>query len=143
MRKRRGARSGFTLIEVALAVVVVAIGLMASAQFFTNIYAQLIPNGEMGGLRRYAMSEAMLRAQAEGLRAIRYVPAGAANCKLITEPAGSRFALTVTQNPLQAGPNEELYYFDLTMKQNGDEVGVISISTLRSTVVAQNEKIGL
>lgn len=143
MRKQLKKRRGFTLIEVALSVVIVSVGMMVGARFFSDIYEQLIPNGQLGGLRRYVLSEAMLKAQAEGLRVLRYVPAGSSNCKLVTEPAGSGYTLNVTQNPLLSGPAEELYYFDLTMTQNGQTVGQLSISTLRSTVVAQNEKIGL
>jgi hypothetical protein len=144
MRPRLKKRKGFGLIDVLLATVIVSVGLIGTSRFFTAVYEQLIPNGEWGGLRRYVMAEAMLKAQAEGLRALRYVPPGGAACKLITEPAGSSYNMTVTQYPVTAGSNSELYYFDLDMQQHNQALGMtLSVSTLRSTVVRQDEKIGL
>lgn len=136
-------RRGFGLIDVLLATVIVSVGLVATSRFFTTVYDQLIPNGEWGGLRRYVIAEAMLKAQAEGLRALRYVPPGAVNCKLITEPAGSSYMLNLNQFPVTAGNDSELYYFDLDMQHRGQSVATLSVSTLRSTVVRQYEKIGL
>jgi hypothetical protein len=147
LRKRptlRAKRKGFGLIDVLLATVIVSVGLVATSRFFTAVYEQLIPNGEWGGLRRYVLAEAMLKAQAEGLRALRYVPPGSSACKLITEPAGSSYQLKVTQYPVTPGTNQELYYFDLSMDQHAQSLGMaLSVSTLRSTVVMQYEKIGL
>lgn len=136
-------RRGFGLIDVLLATVILSVGLVATSRFFTNIYSQLIPNGEWGGLRRYVLAETMLKAQSEGLRAMRYVPPGGAACKVITEPVNTSYQLNVNQFPVTAGTNSELYYFDLEMRHHGDSVATLSVSTLRSTVVRQNEKIGL
>jgi hypothetical protein len=146
MRKRfqHTKRRGFGLIDVLLATVILSVGLIATSRFFTNVYEQLIPNGEWGGLRRYVLAETMLKAQAEGLRVIRYVPPGSAANKLITEPVGSSYQLNVTQYPVTPGNNAELYYFDLDMQHHNQSLGMtLSVSTLRSTVVLQDEKIGL
>jgi hypothetical protein len=138
------ARKGFGLIDVLLATVIVSVGMMATARLFTNAYEQLIPNGEWGGLRRYVIAEAMLKAQAEGLRALRYVPVGSTDCKLINEPPNSTYLLDVMQFPVTAGVNQELYYFDLDVQQHSQPLGMtLSVSTLRTTVVRQYEKIGL
>ena len=143
MRPTLKKRKGFGLIDVLLATVIVSVGLIATSRFFTNVYDQLIPNGEWGGLRRYVLAEAQLKAQAQGQRAQRYGPPGAVNCKLVTAPAGSSYQLNINQFPVTAGTNSELYYFDLDMQHHGQSVGTLSVSTLRSTVVRQYEKIGL
>ena len=76
MRLQAKKRRGFGLIDVLLATVIVSVGLIATSRFFTAVYEQILPNGDWGGLRRYVLAEARLKAQAEGLRAMRAVPPG-------------------------------------------------------------------
>lgn len=142
-------RKGFTLLEVAIATVIVTVGTLGMSVFFKNIYEQLSPRGETGGLRRYMMAEEMLRTQAEGLRALRQIPHTLSQCKLITEPPNMGYSLTLarTNGPTQA--NEQLYYFDVQMDHSiggsSRNIGTLSMSTLRSigNMEGQNEKIGL
>lgn len=140
------ARPGMSLIDVALATVIATVSTLVAGQFFRNAYDQLSPRGDTGGLRRYLLSEEMLRAQAEGLRTLRTIPLTDQQCKLVTEPAGLKYSLTIARTRGPDRPNEELYYFDLSMSKAGVDLNqTISMSTLRSigSKEGQDEKIGL
>lgn len=141
-------RKGISLIDVTLAAVILSIGTLGLATYFTNVYEQLSPRGSTG-LRRYLLSEQMLKAQAEGLRVLNPIPASASACKLITEPPGLGYSLGLTRfavTPAEAG--EELFFYDMTMTHTvpggtAQTIGTLSMSTLRSLNGGQDDKIGL
>ncbi len=140
------ARRGFSLLDVMFAAVTIAMGMLFIGRFFSSVFEQLNPRGTIGGLRRYLMAEEMLRAQAEGLRILQVIPTDAGMCRLITPPVGLGFTFVVT--PYIAGSPgtdtaEKLHFFDLTMTHDGQTVGTLGMSTLRSTVTNDLEKIGL
>ena len=144
MKRRFKQRKGMTLIDVSLAVVVFTIGLMFFGRYFTGLADQLSPKGEFGGLRRYLMAEQMLKAQAEGLRVMRDIPSSAYMCKVVIEPPGAGYQMGIIQSPLvPAEADQEMYYFDLVMTHQGQAIGTLSMSTLRSQVGGQDDKIGL
>ncbi|MEB3196730.1 MAG: prepilin-type N-terminal cleavage/methylation domain-containing protein [Candidatus Sericytochromatia bacterium] len=143
-RRRLRARKGFTLIEITLAVLVVAGGLMAVATYFRNAVSLIDPKGNTGGVRRYLMAEQILRAEAEGLRVLQDVPADAGACRLVAPPDDSGFVLGVTQRretPTEA--NAELLYMDLSVTHQSQTVATLTISTLRRKPASLDEKIGL
>lgn len=141
-------RRGMTLIDVALACVILSVGTIFLATYFTGVYEQLSPRGSTG-LRRYLLAEQMLKAQAEGLRLLRSIPIDPSLCKVITEPDGLNYDLTLTRTGVTpAEPAEELYFYDLTMSHtipggSAQAIGTLSMSTLRSLNGGQDEKIGL
>lgn len=139
------ARSGMNLLDVALSTVIATTTTIVATQFFRGTYEQLSPLSANGGLRRYLLSEEMLRAQAEGLRTLRVIPPNDAQCKLLTEPPNSGYVLSLSRSRAPAQPEEELCYFDLVMTHNGQQIHTLSMSTLRSigTKEGQDEKIGL
>lgn len=145
-------RRGFTLIEVTFATVVFTIGILLATRFVTSIYQQLMPAGDWSGLRRYMLAEELLATQAEGLRALRVISPVADSNKLVAGPPGSRYALGLTLSTAPvvahfgttgAHSHQQLYYVDLTVTHNGQAVGALTVSTLRSQVLGQDEKIGL
>lgn len=144
-------RDGFSLLDVALATVIITSGTLFMGAYFRNVYEKLDPRGSYGGIRRYLMAEQMLRAQAEGLRVLQDIPADAGQCRLITPPSGSGYTLSVTQYKMPTTEtNETLYYFDLAMTQDTAAVATISMSTLRrpqvtisGNLVTIDDKIGL
>lgn len=140
-------RRGFTLLDVALAAVILIVGTMAMGRFFNSIYTQLSPKGDWGGLRRYLLAEEMLRAQAEGLRVLHDIPLTDVQCKLINEPAGMGYAMTITRTQAPAQLTEQMYYYDIvvTQGQNNQKIGTLSMSTVRAigSLGGQDEKIGL
>lgn len=138
-------RKGFTLLDVALAAVIMTVGTLFMSKFFSNIYDQLSPRGTWGGLRRYLMAEEMLRAQAEGMRTLRFIPLTDSQCKLVTEPPGMGYNMQLTRFQGPDMPNEQLYYYDITMDHNGQRIGTLSMSTVRGTGAweGEDEKIGL
>lgn len=142
---RRRGRPGMSLIDVALATVIMTTTTVISAQFFRNVYEQLSPRSAQAGLRRYLLSEEMLRAQAEGLRTLRQIPLTEAQCKLLTEPPNMGYNLMLTRSRGPEHPSQQLYYYDLVMVHNGQRIQQISMSTLRGigTKEGQDEKIGL
>lgn len=138
-------RAGLTLLDVALATVIATSTTVVTAQFFRNIYEQLAPRSTSAGLRRYLLSEEMLRAQAEGLRTLRQIPLTETQCKLLTEPPKMGYNLTITRTSGPPHADQQLYYYDLVMTHNGQRIQAISMSTLRciGTKEGQDEKIGL
>jgi hypothetical protein len=142
--QRRGRR-GMSLLDVALATVIATITTIVAAQFFRNIYEQLSPRSATAGLRKYILSEEMLRAQAEGLRTLRDIPLTDAQCKLLTEPPKMGYNLTIARSRGPSHPSQELYYYDLVMTHQGQKIQELSMSTLRAigTKEGQDEKIGL
>ncbi|MDB5095583.1 MAG: hypothetical protein JWM80_4 [Cyanobacteria bacterium RYN_339] len=148
MRARKSsARRGFTLLDVAFAAVILIVGTMAMGRFFTSIYTQLSPKGEWGGLRRYLLAEEMLRAQAEGLRVLHDIPLTDVQCKLVAEPVGMNYSMTITRTQAPAQLTEQLYYYDIIITQglNNQKIGSLSMSTVRAigSLGGQDEKIGL
>lgn len=153
MKKRRG----FSLLDVALAAVVLIIGTMGMGKFYNSIYSQLTPTGSWGGLRRYLIAEEMLRAQAEGLRVLHDIPITANECKLVTEPPNLGYSLVVNRTSGPPDPNEQMYYFDIDVFQapldpsthlvttNPQQIGSLSMSTVRAigTLGGTDGKIGL
>lgn len=141
----RRARRGMNLLDVALATVIATTTTLVATQFFRGTYEQLSPLSPNGGLRRYLLSEEMLRAQAEGLRTLRVIPLTDAQCKLLSEPPKAGYNLTVSRTRAAAQADEELCYFELQMTHNGQPIHTLSMSTLRSigTKEGQDEKIGL
>ena len=145
-------RPGFTLVEVALAAVVIMVGSIGAYKVLGLLYEQLAPGGEFGGLRGYMVAEQLLQAQAEGLRVLQTISPVAASNKLVRERPAGGFLLEVLMPaealvrhgaPGDAVAGVQLAYFDLVAKHRGRVVGVLSLSTLRSTVPGQPEKIGL
>lgn len=137
-------RRGFTLLEIAMVMVVLTVGILAASRFVTAVVDQLAPGQAHGGLRRYLHAEEMLNAQCEGLRALRSISPVADSNRLVQEPPGSPYALRLTQTvtapdtaPLQ------LVVMDVTVWHQGQAIGTLSVSTLRSLVGGQHEKIGL
>ena len=150
MKLKFRKRKGFSLLDVALAAVVLIVGTMGMGQFFNSIYAQLTPTGSWGGLRRYLLAEEMLRAQAEGLRVMQTIPASEASCKLITEPPGLGYNLTVDRTAGPTSATAEEYYYDISIAQGPttsqqQTIGAISMSTVRAigTLGGTDGKIGL
>jgi prepilin-type N-terminal cleavage/methylation domain-containing protein len=144
VKTQRGKRDGFTLIEVACAVIVLVVMLLGASVYFRNLFAQLDPRGPSGGLRRFLVAEQLLRAQAEGLRVLQTIPADAGSCRLVAPPAGTGFALSVEQSRVEpVEVNAELYYMDVSVAHEGKTVSTLSISTLRRKPEAIDEKIGL
>ena len=139
---RRGRRRGFTLIEVALATVVMTIGILFCSTFFTNVYEQLSPRGEGGGLRRYLMAEQILKAEAEALRASRSLDPVYA--KLVTEPTGANYDLDVDLVTDDSDATSQYMIFDLVVKEkgSGQVISSLSVSTLRRKD-GKDAKIGL
>ena len=143
-RFRPACRPGFTLIEVALATVVLLAGTLFTALYFKNAFEVLDPRSEGGGLRRYLMAEHMLRCQAEGLRVLQAIPGDEGACRVVAPPTGSGYALGISQHgvtPTEA--DETLYYFDLTVSRGGEAVSTLSMSTLRRVPATADDKIGL
>lgn len=144
-------RAGFSLIDVALATVIITSGTLFMGAYFRNVYDKLDPRGSYGGIRRYLIAEQMLRAQAEGLRVLQDIPADSGQCRLITPPSGSGYTLALTQFKMPTTEtNETLYYFDLAMTQDTAAIATISMSTLRrhqvtidGALVTIDDKIGL
>ena len=144
-------RAGFSLIDVALATVIITSGTLFMGAYFRNVYDKLDPRGSYGGIRRYLIAEQMLRAQAEGLRILQDIPADSGQCRLITPPSGSGYTLALTQFKMPTTEtNETLYYFDLAMTQDTAAIATISMSTLRrhqvtidGALVTIDDKIGL
>lgn len=140
---RKGARAGVTFIDVALASVILMIGVLGTSSFFVNTYEQLSPRGDEGGLRRFLLAEQMLTAQAEGLRVLRVIPVDSVNdLKLVREPVGSKFVLNV-QPTIVTNTTLQYVYYDLVVTNSTNVVGRLSMSTLRSAEVSQDEKIGI
>ncbi|HEY9724145.1 MAG TPA: hypothetical protein V6D47_19240 [Oscillatoriaceae cyanobacterium] len=144
MTPRLAARRGFTLLEVAFAAVLLIVGTLFMGLYFGNVYSQLNPHDAWGGLRTYMLSNEMLKAQAEGLRVLHDIPLQDSQCKLITEPPGLGFSLSISRSMTQTS-TEQLYYYDLTMQNQGHTIGQLSLSTLRSVGImeGQDGKIGL
>lgn len=122
-------RRGFTLIEVTLATVILIVGLLFSSLFFTNVYDQLSPKGEYGGLRRYLLAEQMLKAQAEGMRATERI--NPVYIKLVTEPAGSNYDLNVDLMESEVNATAQYIIWDLEMNHKGQNIATLTMSTLR------------
>lgn len=139
-RMKARARRGFTLIEVALATVVLTVGILFASTFFTNVYEQLSPKGEYGGLRRYILAEQMLMAQAEAMRATKHINPGTA--KLVTEPAGSGYDLRVRMTQNGSNARQDYYFYDLEMRHGNQVIGTLSLSTLRRKD-GKDAKVGL
>jgi hypothetical protein len=140
------ARPGFSFVDVMLSIVVLAMGLTAATRFFQGVYADLSPQAEGGGLRRYLLAERMLEAQAEGLRATRYTwPDNAAGkVKLITEPTGAGLQLVIGMPPAQTTAATQFLYYDLAIQDaHGGTVAQLSMSTLRAFSGGLDAKIGL
>lgn len=142
-------RDGFSLLDVALATVIITSGTMFMGAYFRNVYDRLDPRSTYGGIRSYLMSEQMLRAQAEGLRLLEEIPSDAGQCRLVTPPTGYTLALTQYKMPTTE-TNETLYYFDMAVTPNTASISTISISTLRrhqvtisGSLVTPDDKIGL
>ena len=142
-------RGGFSLIDVALATVIVTSGTLFAGAYFRNVYEKLDPRSAYGGIRSYLMSEQMLRAQAEGLRLLQDIPDDAGMCRLVTPPTGYTLALTQYKMPTTE-TNETLYYFDMAVTPNTQAISTLSISTLRrhqvtvdGSLVTPDDKIGL
>ncbi|MEB3285185.1 MAG: hypothetical protein VKN33_07865 [Candidatus Sericytochromatia bacterium] len=144
MKTREGRRAGFTLIEVAFAVIVLVMMLLAASVYFRNLFVQLDPRGPSGGLRRFFVAEQLLRAQAEGLRVLPSIPADAGACRLVAPPTGTGYALSIVQSRVEPTEvNAELYYMDISVAHEGQVVSQLSVSTLRRKPEAIDEKIGL
>lgn len=141
MRKRKG----FSLIDVVLATVVLTIGTLGMGKFFDVVFNDLSPTGPTAGLRRYLLGEEMLRAQAEGLRALQNIPPTAGDCKLVTEPPGLGYMLSVQRLDGPVVQTEQQYYWNVSITQNGQTIGTISLSTVRAigTLGGLDAKIGL
>jgi hypothetical protein len=138
-------RPGVGLLDVALAAVLLIVGTLFTSQFFTTIFDELAPRGETNGLRRYLLAEEMLRAQAEGLRAMRTIPVTDAACKLVTEPPGQNYRLDVSRMAGPAASTQQLQFFKLEIQQNNQRIGTLSMSTVRALGAWEGEdgKIGL
>lgn len=143
-------RRGFTLVEVALAAIVLTVGIVAATRAFPVLYDHLLPH-EGGGLRRHLIAEDMLTGQAEGLRALRVVSPVLSSNRLVTPGMGA-FQLELTQSAQPvvdyfgtdgAASLQQHLFFELTVTRNGETAGTLTLSTLRSLVVGQDEKIGL
>jgi hypothetical protein len=141
MRKRKG----FSLIDVLLATVVLTIGTLGIGKFVNVVYDQLAPSGPTSGLRRYLLGEEMLRAQAEGLRALQNIPPTAGDCKLVTEPPGMGYMLSVQRLDGPLVPTAQQYNWNVSISQDGQTIGTISLSTVRAigTLGGLDAKIGL
>lgn len=149
---KASGRPGLTLIEVAMATVVLTVGTVAATRVMASLSEELAPFGPWGGLRRHLVAEEMLQAQAEGLRALRTISPVADSDRVVVAPAGTSYVLglTLSQAPVLAafgtdgGATRQQYYFmDVVVKHQGQAVGALTLSTLRSTIGGQHEKIGL
>src|SRR5687767_4253921 len=90
-------REGFSLLDVALATVIITSGTLFMGAYFRNVYEKMDPRGSYGGIRRYVLAEQMLKAQAEGLRVLEEIPSDAGLCRLVTPPAGAGYTLAIQQ----------------------------------------------
>lgn len=146
--KQLKRRRGFTLIEVALATVVLTIGILFCSTFFTNVYEQLSPRGDHGGLRRYLIAEQMLKAQAEAMRATKQI--NPIYIKMVTEPVGSAYDMDVDLINDGSDATSQYHVYDLTVKNHvktisGTDtqiIGTLTVSTLRRKD-GKDDKIGL
>ncbi len=135
-------RRGFSLIDVALATVIMTSGTLFMGAYFRNLYDKLDPRGSYGGLRRYIVAEQILRGEAEGLRVLKTIPNDAGSCEVVTPPG--LYALEVDLSyvsPVDA--NGKLNYMDLVVTYDGQSVSTLSMSTLRPTGSTNDDKIGL
>lgn len=140
-------RKGITLIEVTLATVVLVVGMMGISAFFSNIWGQLSPQDGEGGLRRYLLAEEMAKSNAEALRGTRYVwedtDGDAEQSELITPPPNSNYDMEVTQEAVASNATEQYILFDIDVKHRTDEVGGLTMSTLRNYSGGADVRIGL
>ena len=147
MKFARRKRKGMTLIEVALATVVLVVGLMGISSFFSNIWTQLSPQDGEGGLRRYLLAEEMAKANAEALRGTRFVfedmDATAGASTLIDPPPNSDYEMDVTQEAVSSNATEQYILFDIDVMHKDDEVTGLTMSTLRNYSGGASVRIGL
>ncbi|MDB5100475.1 MAG: hypothetical protein JWM80_4896 [Cyanobacteria bacterium RYN_339] len=136
-------RPGYSLIDVALASVIVAVGMMGASRFFTSVYADLSPQANGGGLRRYIMAEGLMKAQAEAMRATRFLAATPAEAKLVMEPAKCGLVLNVTVSSVDTTPALQYATYDLVVTDQNSTIGTLSISCLRALSGSINGKVGL
>lgn len=136
-------REGFTLIEVLLATVILAIGLMGISAFYSRELDALSPSNGQGGLRRYLLAEEMLKANAEGLRATQYVWQDTSKCVLVTPPTGSGYTITDSFPATSVTGTQQYLLHDLTVTQSGSTVAQLTITTLRNFSGGSDVKIGL
>ena len=131
----------------ALAAVALALAGRAAAASDDDPDSDFGVTGDWGGLRRYLLAEEMLRAQAEGLRVLHDIPLTDVQCKLVTEPPGMGYAMTITRTEAPAQLTEQMYYYDIVITQgaNNQKIGTLSMSTVRAigSLGGQDEKIGL
>lgn len=136
-------RPGFSLVDVALATVILSIGLVGASGFFTSVYAELSPQANGGGLRRYLMAEMLLKSQAEAMRATRFLAATPAEAKLVTEPAGCGLALNLAVSSNDTTAALQYTTYDLTVTDQNATIGTLSVSALRAYSGGVNGKVGL
>lgn len=140
----RRPRGGYSLLDVALATVIITTGTLFMGVYFRQVYDTLSPRGSLGGIRRYMLAEQMLKAQAEGLRLLDTISTDEGANRLISPPNGLGFTLTITQYRMPSTQtNEQMYYFDLGMQNSGATIATLSMSTLRRTTGDTNVKIGI
>lgn len=137
---RRGARPGFSFLDVALATVIISVGTLFAGQFMRGIFDVLDPKGSSGGLRRELMVTELLQAQAEALRAVRVVPTDAGSARLVSPPEGSGYTVTVVPR-LVSPTSPQLMYYDISVSHGGRVQGSLTVSTLRGAG-DPDEKIG-
>ena len=107
----RNAAAGFTLIEVAMALVIILIALLGVVFTFTYVI-----NYNAGNNAR-SQALAVLQQEVELLRAAKFTPTitdpaltgGTKDPKLVASPSGGQFTVTITvdNNPLVGGIQDE------------------------------------
>lgn len=146
------SRAGFTFVEVIQAIIVVTVGVVGTYQLIGALYEQLAPNGPWGGLRRHIRGEELLRAQCEGLRALRSIsPVAASNVVVVPDAAsGYEVELLMSREPVVRlhgddgrASGQQYFFADVSVRHRGQRLGTLSMSTLRTLQLDQPEKIGL
>lgn len=136
-------RAGFSLVDVALATVVIALGTLGASRFFTGVYEELSPQANGGGLRRYIMAETLLKAQAEAMRATQYMPATAADAKLVTEPPNAGFTLSISVPTDVSTTYMQYTFYDMSVTDQNNTIAQLTVSCLRAFSGGVDAKIGL
>jgi hypothetical protein len=138
-------RKGFTLVDVALAIVILSLGVLGSSRFFTSVYEELSPQANGGGLRRFILAETALKAQAEALRATQFTwpDNSTGQVMMVTMPPNSGLTFNLTMGVPITMPTTQYLFYDFEVRDQGRVIATLSMSTLRAFSGGLNAKIGL